>query len=46
MIEKIKITFINNESKIIEVKDGNLQLAYEENNINSNDVKGIDKVGV
>lgn len=45
MIEKVKITFLNNESKIIEIKDGNLQLAYQENDIDPNKVKGIDKVG-
>lgn len=45
MVEKVKITFTNDESRIIEIKDGNLQLAYQENDIDPKNVKGIDKVG-
>lgn len=45
MIEKVKITFIDNSEKIIEVKDGNIQLAYKKNNIDVNKIKGLDKVG-
>lgn len=45
MIERIKITFLNDEEKIIEVKDKNILEAYLKNNIDEKNVKGIDKVG-
>lgn len=45
MIEKIKITFIDDTTKIIEVENKNIQLAYQKNGIDVNKVKGIDKVG-
>lgn len=45
MIEKVKITFIDDTTKIIEVKEKDIQLAFNNNEIDSNKVKGIDKVG-
>lgn len=46
MVEKIKITLRDGTTKIIEIIDNDLIETYKQNNINQNDVVGIDKVGV
>lgn len=45
MIEKVKITFIDDTTKIIEVEDKDIQLSFNNNEIDVNKIKGIDKVG-
>ncbi len=46
MEDKVKITLRDGTTKIIKIIDNDLIETYKENNINQDDVVGIDKVGV
>lgn len=45
MADKIKIVLKDGTSKVVEVVNENLTETYDRNNINQDEVVGIDKVG-